>query len=116
MSEATATVVVPMPHMGVSVEEGTVIEWLVDVGDTVSAEQPICAIATDKGGFVELALHGGYQRVQLSTSETLGVGERSFVVELGARHDANVVGRSNHLAHVSRVADANLAILYGVTS
>jgi hypothetical protein len=41
-------------------------------------------IATDKGGFVELALHGGYQRIQLSTSETLGVGERSFVVELGA--------------------------------
>jgi pyruvate dehydrogenase E2 component (dihydrolipoyllysine-residue acetyltransferase) len=48
MSEETTTVVVPMPHMGVSVEEGTVIEWLVDVGDSVSAEQPICAIATDK--------------------------------------------------------------------
>ena len=39
---------------------------------------------TDKGAFVELALHGGYQRIQLSTSETLGVGERSFVVEFGA--------------------------------
>ncbi len=47
MSEAT-TVVVPMPHMGVSVEEGTVIEWLVAVGEEVSAEQPLCAIATDK--------------------------------------------------------------------
>ena len=47
MSEAT-TVVVPMPHMGVSVEEGTVIEWLVAEGDEVGAEQAICAIATDK--------------------------------------------------------------------
>ena len=47
MAGAT-TVVVPMPHMGVSVEEGTVIEWLVEVGDEVSAEQPLCAIATDK--------------------------------------------------------------------
>ncbi|MGE0068463.1 MAG: biotin/lipoyl-containing protein, partial [Solirubrobacterales bacterium] len=47
MSEA-ATVVVPMPHMGVSVEEGTVVEWLVAVGDEVKAEDVLCAIATDK--------------------------------------------------------------------
>jgi len=47
MAEASA-VVVPMPHMGVSVDEGTVIEWLVAVGDEVSAEQVLCAIATDK--------------------------------------------------------------------
>jgi hypothetical protein len=40
-------------------------------------------LATDKGAFLELALHGGYQRIQLSTSETLGVGERSFVIEFG---------------------------------
>jgi len=40
--------VVVMPHMGVSVEEGTVIEWLVSVGDEVKAEQVLCAIATDK--------------------------------------------------------------------
>lgn len=45
---ATDTVVVAMPHMGVSVEEGTVIEWLKQVGDEVSADEVICAIATDK--------------------------------------------------------------------
>lgn len=48
MSEAASTVVVPMPHMGVSVEEGTVVEWLKQVGDEVAAEEAICAIATDK--------------------------------------------------------------------
>ena len=42
------------------------------------------ALLTDKGDFVELALHGGYQRIELSTSETVGLGERSFVVEFGA--------------------------------
>ncbi|HVO54984.1 MAG TPA: 2-oxo acid dehydrogenase subunit E2, partial [Solirubrobacterales bacterium] len=47
MREAT-TVVVPMPHMGVSVEEGTVIEWLKSPGDEVAADEPLCAIATDK--------------------------------------------------------------------
>jgi hypothetical protein len=40
-------------------------------------------IATDKGGYLELALHGGYQRIQLTTSDSLGVGERSFVIEFG---------------------------------
>jgi hypothetical protein len=40
-------------------------------------------IASDKGSYVELALHGGYQRIQLTTSDTLGVGERSFVVQFG---------------------------------
>jgi hypothetical protein len=40
-------------------------------------------LATDKGNFLELALTGGYQRIQLSTSDTLGEGERSFVIELG---------------------------------
>ena len=48
MSAEPTTVVVPMPHMGVSVEEGTVVEWLVAVGDEVTAEDVLCAIATDK--------------------------------------------------------------------
>jgi pyruvate dehydrogenase E2 component (dihydrolipoamide acetyltransferase) len=44
---ATGTVV-PMPHMGVSVEDGTVIEWHVAVGDTVAEDELLCEIATDK--------------------------------------------------------------------
>jgi hypothetical protein len=40
-------------------------------------------IATDKGAYLELALHGGYQRIQLTTSDSLGVGERSFVIQFG---------------------------------
>ena len=32
VSDAATTIVVPMPHMGVSVEEGTVVEWLKQVG------------------------------------------------------------------------------------
>lgn len=40
-------------------------------------------IATDKGDYLELALHGGYQRIQLTTTDALGVGERSFVIQVG---------------------------------
>jgi pyruvate dehydrogenase E2 component (dihydrolipoamide acetyltransferase) len=47
VSTATGTIV-PLPHMGVSVEEATVIEWHVAVGDSVEVGQLICEIATDK--------------------------------------------------------------------
>ncbi len=39
---------VTMPQMGVSVAEGTVVEWRVAVGDRIEAEQTICDISTDK--------------------------------------------------------------------
>src|SRR6266516_6379051 len=37
-----------MPQMGVSVAEGTVVEWRKRVGDWVQADETICEISTDK--------------------------------------------------------------------
>jgi 2-oxoglutarate dehydrogenase E2 component (dihydrolipoamide succinyltransferase) len=37
-----------MPQMGVSVAEGTVVEWKKAVGDRVERDEVICAISTDK--------------------------------------------------------------------
>jgi pyruvate/2-oxoglutarate dehydrogenase complex dihydrolipoamide acyltransferase (E2) component len=48
-STTDATLVdVTMPQMGVSVAEGTVVEWKAAVGDEVAADQTICEITTDK--------------------------------------------------------------------
>ncbi|MGZ6640251.1 MAG: dihydrolipoamide acetyltransferase family protein [Solirubrobacteraceae bacterium] len=48
-SSSTETVVdVVMPQMGVSVSEGTIVEWRKQVGDWVAYEEPICDISTDK--------------------------------------------------------------------
>jgi pyruvate/2-oxoglutarate dehydrogenase complex dihydrolipoamide acyltransferase (E2) component len=48
-SSTSATAVdVTMPQMGVSVAEGTVVAWRVEVGDRIEAEQTICEISTDK--------------------------------------------------------------------
>ena len=45
----TATLVdVTMPQMGVSVAEGTVVAWRVEVGDRIAADETICDISTDK--------------------------------------------------------------------
>lgn len=45
-TERTTDIV--MPQMGVSVEEGTVLRWLVAIGDAVTEEQVVCEISTDK--------------------------------------------------------------------
>jgi pyruvate/2-oxoglutarate dehydrogenase complex dihydrolipoamide acyltransferase (E2) component len=39
---------VVMPQMGVSVSEGTIVEWRKRPGDWVAYEEPICDISTDK--------------------------------------------------------------------
>jgi pyruvate/2-oxoglutarate dehydrogenase complex dihydrolipoamide acyltransferase (E2) component len=45
---AENTIEVTMPQMGVSVAEGTVVEWKVAVGDQVEIDQTVCEISTDK--------------------------------------------------------------------
>jgi pyruvate dehydrogenase E2 component (dihydrolipoamide acetyltransferase) len=48
MSPTSTGTVVPMPHMGVSIEEGTITVWHVAVGDAVAEGDVLCEIATDK--------------------------------------------------------------------
>jgi 2-oxoglutarate dehydrogenase E2 component (dihydrolipoamide succinyltransferase) len=59
VSPAATGTVVPMPHMGVSIEEGTVIAWHKAVGDTVAEGDVICEIATDKVDMEVEAPSGG---------------------------------------------------------
>jgi pyruvate/2-oxoglutarate dehydrogenase complex dihydrolipoamide acyltransferase (E2) component len=47
-STSTTTVDVTMPQMGVSVVEGTVVEWRKQPGDWIEADETICDISTDK--------------------------------------------------------------------
>ena len=42
-------------------------------------------LQSSDGDYVELVLHGGCQKIQLSTSEVLGEGERSNIVDIGDR-------------------------------
>ena len=69
-SSSTETLVdVTMPQMGVSVAEGTVVEWRKQVGDWVEDEETVCEISTDKidtevpspaaGGVAEMLVEAG---------------------------------------------------------
>ncbi|MGZ6617085.1 MAG: dihydrolipoamide acetyltransferase family protein [Solirubrobacteraceae bacterium] len=66
---------VTMPQMGVSVAEGTVVGWRVEVGDRIGADQPICDISTDKiDTEVPSPVDGVVAEIIVSVDETVTVG------------------------------------------
>jgi pyruvate/2-oxoglutarate dehydrogenase complex dihydrolipoamide acyltransferase (E2) component len=66
---------VTMPQMGVSVAEGTVVAWRVEVGDRVEAEQTVCEISTDKiDTEVPAPVDGVIAEIVVDVEETVEVG------------------------------------------
>jgi 2-oxoglutarate dehydrogenase E2 component (dihydrolipoamide succinyltransferase) len=62
--------------MGVSVAEGTVIAWRVEVGDRIDAEQTICEISTDKiDTEVPAPVSGIVAEILVPVETTVAVGE-----------------------------------------
>jgi pyruvate/2-oxoglutarate dehydrogenase complex dihydrolipoamide acyltransferase (E2) component len=71
--------------MGVSVEEGTVVEWLKAVGDEVAEGDVICAIATDKVDVeVEAPAAGVLAKIVVAEGENVPVGEPLCEMAVGA--------------------------------
>jgi pyruvate dehydrogenase E2 component (dihydrolipoamide acetyltransferase) len=71
-----AAIPIPMPHMGVSVTEGTVLEWHKAEGDEVRAEEVVCEISTDKVDTEVLApADGVLARIVAQPGDTVAVGE-----------------------------------------
>jgi 2-oxoglutarate dehydrogenase dihydrolipoamide succinyltransferase (E2 component) len=71
----TTLVDVTMPQMGVSVAEGTVVEWKKQVGDWVQADEIIAAISTDKiDTDVEAPATGRVQEIVVEVGTTVEVG------------------------------------------
>ena len=64
-----------MPQMGVSVAEGTVVEWKKQVGDWIEADEVIAAISTDKiDTDVEAPASGRLEEIRVEVGETVEVG------------------------------------------
>src|SRR4051794_40590702 len=64
-----------MPQMGVSVAEGTVVEWKKQVGDWVQADEIIASISTDKiDTDVESPASGRVAEIVVDVGETVDVG------------------------------------------
>ncbi len=85
-SSTTETVDVTMPQMGVSVAEGTLVEWKKQVGDWVEADEVICAISTDKiDTDVEAPATGRVSEIRVDVGETVEVGVVLATISTDAR-------------------------------
>src|SRR2546421_13115814 len=65
-----------MPQMGVSVAEGTIVEWRVSEGDSIAADETICEISTDKiDTEVPAPVSGVVTEILVPVEATVPVGE-----------------------------------------
>lgn len=75
---------VVMPQMGISVSEGTILEWRKHPGDSVAADETIADVTTDKVDVEIPAPAGGrLARVIAAVGDTVAVGEPIAEIETG---------------------------------
>jgi pyruvate/2-oxoglutarate dehydrogenase complex dihydrolipoamide acyltransferase (E2) component len=100
-SSRTETLIdVTMPQMGVSVAEGTVVAWRVEVGDPVAADETICEISTDKiDTEVPSPASGVIAEILVPVDQTVSVGTVLARISTGA--DAELEAAAEEPAAVS---------------
>jgi 2-oxoglutarate dehydrogenase E2 component (dihydrolipoamide succinyltransferase) len=75
------SVTVTMPALGESVTEGTVTRWLKQVGDTVTADEPLLEVSTDKVDTeIPAPASGVLLRIDVAEDETVAVGAALAVI------------------------------------
>jgi 2-oxoglutarate dehydrogenase E2 component (dihydrolipoamide succinyltransferase) len=83
---AATLVEVTMPQMGVSVAEGTIVEWRKRPGDWVEADETICEITTDKVDTeIPSPASGRVVRILVEANETVAVGTVLAELDTGAK-------------------------------
>ncbi|MEY4994995.1 MAG: hypothetical protein RLZ65_844, partial [Actinomycetota bacterium] len=82
---------VVLPALGESVTEGTVTRWLKKVGDTVSVDEPLVEVSTDKVDTeIPSPFAGVVQQILVQEDETVAVGAVLAIVGEGAAAPAPV--------------------------
>jgi 2-oxoglutarate dehydrogenase E2 component (dihydrolipoamide succinyltransferase) len=75
-----------MPQMGISVAEGTIVEWRKQVGDRVEADEPVCDVSTDKVDVeIPAPAAGRLARIAVEPGETVEVGTVLAELETDAK-------------------------------
>src|SRR5204863_8277784 len=75
-----------MPQMGVSVAEGTIVEWRKRPGDWVAADEPVCDVTTDKVDVeIPSPASGRLERILVEPGTTVAVGAPLAEIDAAAR-------------------------------
>jgi 2-oxoglutarate dehydrogenase E2 component (dihydrolipoamide succinyltransferase) len=85
-SSTDQLVEVSMPKMGISVSEGTILEWRKQPGDWVEADETIADVTTDKVDVeIPSPAAGRLQRIVVDAGETVDVGTTIAEIDGAAR-------------------------------
>jgi 2-oxoglutarate dehydrogenase E2 component (dihydrolipoamide succinyltransferase) len=77
-------VAIAMPQMGISVAEGTIVEWRKRPGDWVDADEPVCDVSTDKVDVeIPAPTAGRLARIVAEPGETVEVGALLAELDVG---------------------------------
>src|SRR5947208_1979819 len=88
--EAGTTVQIRMPEMGESVTEGTILEWLKQVGDEVEADEGIVEVSTDKVDTEVPAPAGGVlTKILVEPDDVVATGTVVARIAVGATSSAS---------------------------
>ena len=109
-SRTDASIVeVSMPQMGISVAEGTILEWRKNPGDWVEADETICDVSTDKIDVeIPSPASGRLERILIEPGQTVSVGtvlaELDTAAEPGEAHPEEVDRSKLYSPVVRRIA------------
>ena len=82
----TPSVQIVMPQMGVSVAEGTIIEWTKRPGDWVERDETVCLVTTDKIDVeIPSPASGRLERILIEPGDTVDVGTPLAELDADAR-------------------------------
>jgi 2-oxoglutarate dehydrogenase E2 component (dihydrolipoamide succinyltransferase) len=84
--ELSTVVQIAMPQMGISVAEGTIVEWRKRPGDWVDADEPLCDVSTDKVDVeIPSPVAGRLARIVVEPGQTVEVGTVLAELDTGAK-------------------------------
>ena len=78
-----------VPELGEGVQEGELIAWKVKVGDSVSMDQPLLEVMTDKATVeIPSPVAGTIKEIKAAEGDRLKIGQVILVIEEGAKASA----------------------------
>ncbi|MGB7015815.1 MAG: lipoyl domain-containing protein, partial [Candidatus Cybelea sp.] len=83
-------VTVTLPEMGESVTEGSIVEWLRNVGDFVTEGDPLVEVTTDKVDVeVPATVSGVVTKISAREGETVSIGADLAQIDTSKRNGAS---------------------------
>jgi 2-oxoglutarate dehydrogenase dihydrolipoamide succinyltransferase (E2 component) len=85
-AKAAGLIEVSMPQMGISVSEGTILEWRKRPGDWIEADETIADVTTDKVDVeIPAPASGRLERIVVEPGDTVAVGTVLAEIDAGAK-------------------------------